>query len=161
MFNAFLKIHGVEGEAVQSDYEGQIALHSFNLGATNPGEQHLGGGGRATGRAKVSDFTASKLTDKASPILFQACCLGKHFPNAQITVCKATGDRQDWFLKYNFDTVFITDLQWAGGGGDDTPLESFSMSFSKIEVTYRSQDIKGNVGEPVVASYDIATGLKA
>lgn len=157
MFNAFLKIEGVKGDAVQDGFEEQIALDSFSLGAANPTEV-MAGGGRSSGKVMVSDFSASKLSDKASPILFQACCLGKHFPNAQVSICKASGERQEVFLTYKFDTVFVADINWSGGGGADSPMETLSLAFNKIEIEHKSQDEKGGLGEPIVASYDIALG---
>ena len=58
-------------------------------------------------------------------------------------------------MTYKFDTVFIADINWAGGG-DETPMETLSLAYSKIEMTYKSQDAKGQLGKPVVASYDIS-----
>jgi type VI secretion system secreted protein Hcp len=155
MFNAFLKIDGVKSEATQAGYEGQIKLDSFSLGATNPVDM-TAGGGRGAGQVEVSTFKVTKLTDKSSPVLFQACCLGKHFKDAVVTICKA-GGAQEPYLTYKFDTVFIADIQWQGGGGDDTPSEDLELAFTKVEMTHKSQDAAGNVGEPIVASYDIGT----
>jgi type VI secretion system Hcp family effector len=154
MFNAFLKIEGVKGEATQEGFKEHIPLDSFSLGASNPVDM-MSGGGRGAGRVSVSTFNAGKMTDKSSPILFQACCVGKHFPNAEVSICKAGGE-QKAFLTYKFDTVFIADINWSGGGGDDTPAETLSLAFSKIEMTHLSQDMKGQLGDPIVASYDIA-----
>lgn len=151
MFNAFLKIEGVESEATQKGFEGQISLDSFNLGASNPVDVQSGGMG--AGKVNLSNFNVSKLTDAASPILFQACCLGKHFPNAVVSICKAGGD-QAVYLEYKFDTVFIANIDWSGGGGDERPTETLSLAFHKVEMTYKKQKVDGTLGSPVVASYD-------
>ena len=153
MFNAFLKIDGVKSEATQKGFEGQIKLNSFELGAHNPVDMSAGGG-RGAGQVEVSTFKIAKLTDKSSPVLFQACCLGKHFKNAVVSICKAGGE-QETYLSYKFDTVFIADIQWNGGGGEDTPEENLELAFSKVEMTHLSQDAAGVLGEPIVASYDI------
>lgn len=154
MFNAFLKIDGVQSEATQKGFEGQIALDSFSLGANNP-LQAVMAGGRGAGKVNLSQFNISKVTDSASPILFQACCLGKHFPKAVVSVCKAGGD-QAVYLEYKFDTVFIADINWSGGGSDERPMESLSLAFNKIEMTYKKQMPDGKLGSPVVASYDVS-----
>jgi type VI secretion system secreted protein Hcp len=153
MFNAFLKIDGVQSDATQKGFEKQIKLNSFSLGANNPVDMSAGGG-RGAGRVSVSTFNVSKLTDKSSPVLFQACCLGKHFKNAVVSICKA-GGQQEAYLTYKFDTVFIASINWSGGGGDDTPAEQLSLAFSKVEMTHKSQDEAGRLVEPIVASYDI------
>lgn len=153
MFNAFLKIDGVKSEATQKGFEGQIKLDSFSLGASNPVDM-TAGGGRGAGQVEVSTFNVSKMTDKSSPVLFQACCLGKHFKNAVVSICKA-GGAQEAYLVYKFDTVFIADIRWNGGGGSDTPSEDLELAFTKVEMTHKSQDATGKLGDPIVASYDI------
>jgi type VI secretion system Hcp family effector len=155
MFNAFLKIAGVESEATQKGFEKQIKLDSFNMGASNPVDMSAGGG-RGAGRASLSTFNVTKMTDKSSPILFQACCLGKHFKDAVVSICKAGGE-QEAFLTYKFDTVFIADISWGGGGGEDTPTEALSLAYTKVVMTHKSQDREGKLGDPIVASYDIET----
>lgn len=154
MFNAFLKIDGVDSEATQKGFEKQIKLASFNLGASNPVDMSAGGG-RGAGQVQLSTFNVTKMTDKSSPILFQACCLGKHFKNAIISICKAGGEQAE-YLTYKFDTVFIADISWGGGGGEDTPSESLSLAYTKVEMTYKEQDASGKVGKPVKAAYDIS-----
>jgi type VI secretion system secreted protein Hcp len=155
MFNAFLKIDGVDSEATQKGFEKQIKLASFNLGASNPVDMSAGGG-RGAGQVQLSTFNVTKMTDKSSPILFQACCLGKHFKNAIISICKAGGEQAE-YLTYKFDTVFIADISWGGGGGEDTPSESLSLAYTKVEMSYKEQDATGKVGTPVRASYNIGT----
>ena len=44
MFNAFLKIEGVEGEATQDKFQKQIPLVGFNLGANNRHDGRCGPG---------------------------------------------------------------------------------------------------------------------
>jgi type VI secretion system secreted protein Hcp len=156
MFNAFLKIAGVESEATQKGFEKQIKLESFHMGASNPVDMSAGGG-RGAGRATLTTFDITKMTDKSSPVLFQACCLGKHFKDAVVSICKAGGE-QEAFLTYKFDTVFIADISWgAGSEGADTPEESLSLAYTKVEMTHLSQDREGKLGDPIVASYDIET----
>jgi type VI secretion system secreted protein Hcp len=154
MFNAFLKIDGVDSEATQKGFEKQIKLGSFNLGASNPVDMSAGGG-RGAGQVSLSTFNVTKMTDKSSPLLFQACCLGKHFKNAIVSICKAGGEQLP-YLEYKFDTVFIADISWGGGGGEDTPSESLSLAYTKVEMSYKEQDAAGKLGKPVRAAYDIS-----
>jgi len=156
MFNAFLKIDGVESEATQKGFEKQIRLDSFNMGASNPVDMSAGGG-RGAGQVSLSTFNVTKMTDKSSPVLFQACCLGKHFKNAVITICKAGGEQLP-YLTYKFDTVYIADISWGGGGGEDTPSESLSLAYTRVEMTYKEQKADGTLANPIKAAYDISLG---
>lgn len=156
-FDTFLKIKGVEGEAMQAKHTGEIEIYSFSWGASNPTTVGSGTGGLSAGKVSVSSFNIMKKTDKTSPVLFNACCNGKHFDDAIVTMNKASGDAgQVPFLKYTFTDVMIESIQWSGStGGDDTPTESLSLAFAKVEIEYQQQDAKGAVGKPVLASWDL------
>lgn len=156
-FDTFLKIKGVEGEAMQAKHVGEIEIFSFSWGASNPTTVGSSSGGLSAGKVSLSSFNIMKKSDKASPILFNACCSGKHFDSAIVTMNKASGDAgQAPFLKYTFTDVMIESVQWSGSsGGDDTPTESVSLAFAKVEIEYQQQDAKGAVGKPVLGSWDL------
>jgi type VI secretion system secreted protein Hcp len=51
--------------------------------------------------------------------------------------------------------VFVDSIQWSGsGGGDDTPMESVSLSFGKVVITYTAQDDKGAKSATKVGQWD-------
>jgi type VI secretion system secreted protein Hcp len=61
-----------------------------------------------------------------------------------------TSSRNRTYLIYKFTEVFVDSMQWSGSqGGDDTPTESVSFSFGKIEWEYYPQDTKGKLGKKV------------
>lgn len=154
-FDAYLKIEGVKGETQREGHAGEIPIFSFSWGANNPTSIGLTGGGGA-GKVNLSSFNFMKKTDAGSAALFQACCTGKHFPKATITLYKAGGEKAVDFLKYDFQEVFVDSIQWSGSsGGDDTPMESCSFAFGRVEMIYSPQNPDGSKkGEPVVGSWD-------
>ena len=160
-FDAFLKIEGVAGETQRAGHKGEIPIFSFSWGANNPTSVGISGGGGA-GKVAISSFSFMKRTDAGSAALFQACCTGKHFPKATVTLYKAGGDKAIDFLKYDFEEVFVEAVQWSGAsGGDDTPTESVSFAFGRVEMTYSPQAADGTkVGKPVVGSWDLRTVTK-
>jgi type VI secretion system secreted protein Hcp len=154
-FDAFLKIDGVNGEATRKGFEKQMEIQSFSWGASNPSTVGAGTGGGA-GKVSVSSFNVMKKTDAASPLLFQACCTGQHYPKAVVTLNKAGGKAAVDFIKYEFEQVYVDSVQWSGAsGGDDTPTESVSFSFGKVAVTYTPQNADGSKGSPAVGSWDL------
>ncbi len=156
-FDTFLKIDGVEGESMQSKHPKEIEIFSFSWGASNPTTVGSHSGGLSAGKVSVSSFNLMKKTDKTSPILFNGCCAGKHYKSAIVTMSKASGEGgQSPFLVYTFTDVMIESIQWSGSsGGDDTPTESLSLAFAKVEIEYQQQDAKGSVGKPVLGSWDL------
>jgi type VI secretion system secreted protein Hcp len=154
-FDAFLKIDGLDGESTRKGFEKQMEIKSFNWGATNPATIGAGGGG--AGKVSVTTFNISKKTDVASPHLFQSCCNGTHYPKAIFTLTRSSGGSPDDFIKYEFEMVYVQSVQWSGATGvDDTPLESVSLAFSKVSITYTAQNPDGTKGSPSVGTWDRA-----
>jgi len=155
-FDAFLNIDGVEGESTRNGFDKQIELLSFSWGASNSATMGSGGGGGGAGKASISSFNCLKATDKASPVLFQGCCAGKHYPKATVTLNKAGGDQAVNYLVYEFENVFIDGIQWSGSsGGDDRPTESLSIAFGKVTISYTPQQDTGSKAGPVRGSWDL------
>lgn len=155
-FDAFLKIDGIDGESIRADFEKQIELLGFSMGAQNTATIGSAGTGGGAGKASVSSFNCIKATDAASPPLFQACCSGKHIPKAVITLRKAGGPAPVDYLKYELEKVYITSFQWNGSSGvDDRPTESLALTFGKVTVTYTPQTDTGATGSPVVGGWDV------
>jgi type VI secretion system secreted protein Hcp len=154
----------VKGEATASDLTppaGWFEIYSFSWGASNPTTVGSGSKGLAAGKVSISSFNVMKKTETSSAALFQACCNGQHFPTAQVVMRKAAGSagKQSVFLKYTFTDVMVESVQWSGSsGGDDTPTESVSFAFAKVEIEYSTQDTV--TGAPTVAgqaSWDVTT----
>ena len=157
-FDAYLKIENVDGEVTAKGMEKTVEIYSFSFGASNPTSvSSSGGAGMSAGKVSLSSFNFMKKLDKSSAPLFQACCTGKHFPKATLSLRKAGGDAgQGVFLEYVLTQVFVDSIQWSGStGGDDTPTESVSFSFSKIETTYFTVDAKGSASKAGQAAWDV------
>jgi type VI secretion system secreted protein Hcp len=132
-FDAFLKIEGIEGESTDNKHKGEIEVLSFHWNVSHPAKG---------GRAKLTDFQVVKNLDKASPLLFEACCSGDHISDALFTARKAGGDKFE-FLKIKLTDVIITSVSPAGSSGGDLPMEQVSFSFGKIEQEVFSLDASG------------------
>lgn len=160
-FDAFLKIKGVDGEATAKGYEKAIELYSFSWGASNPTTIGMGSGGGA-GKVSLSSFNIMKRTDVASAPLFTKCCTGEHLPEVLCVLRKAGGANPLEYLTYKFTEVYVDSIQWSGSsGGDDTPSESVSLTFAKVEVTYKQQDDKGGAAKTIGANWDLRTVSKS
>ena len=149
-FDAFLKINGVPGESTDDKHKDWIEVLSFNFGISRVGEKERGR--PRGGRADLSDFTIVHKVDKASPLLFEACCSGERLPEVMFTVSRAGKDSFD-YLKIGMTDVLISGVQPAGSsGGNDIPLEQVNLNFQKIELEYTPQRPDGTQGAPVKSS---------
>lgn len=161
-FDAFIYFDGagadqLKGETTDKTYSAKKAceIFSFSWGASNPTTVGSQGGGMGAGKVSVSSFNIMKKSDAASPALFLACCNGDHIGTAHVVLRKAGGAPVE-YLTYDFTEVMVESIQWSGSsGGDDTPTESVSLAFGKVEAKYTPQDAKGAKGTPIPFAWDL------
>jgi type VI secretion system secreted protein Hcp len=153
--DAFIKFTDLNGPVTRKGVEKFIEVLSFSFGASNTVIVDPQGG-MSGGKPDVSNLNIMKRADATTPTFFTKCCGGTHFPDATLQVFKSGGAGQAKFLEYKLTKVFVTSYQVsASGGGDDSPVESLSLAFQKIDMNWLSQDDKGAMKNPIIASYDI------
>lgn len=158
-YDTFLKIEtpNVAGESTASGFTGQIEIYSFSWGASQPVTIGSGTTGAGAGKVSLSDFSIMKKQDKASPLLFQACCKGQHYGKFTFTFRKA-GTKPIVYLEFILEEVYVSSYQLSGSsGGDDAPTESVSLAFGKVTYNYYPQLSTGGQDKVVPASYDLRT----
>ena len=155
----FLKIEGVPGESTDSKHKNEIDIESWSWGQTNAGSHSYGGGGGA-GKVAMQDFNFTMRINKASPKLFLACATGQHIKEATLTCRKAGGGQQE-FVTWKFSDLLVSSYTDSGHGtGDELPMDSISLNYSKLEVEYKPQKADGSMEAPVKAGYDLKKNTK-
>jgi type VI secretion system secreted protein Hcp len=154
----FLKIEGVDAESTDNKHKGEIEILSFSWGAAQPGSAGHGGGS-GIGKVQIHDFSFTKYMDKASPKLFEHCATGKHFPTVVLTCRKAGGEQQE-YSKITLKEVIVSSYNHSGSGGATLPTEHLTLNFSSVEMEYKPQDEKGNLGGVVKAGWNKSKNVK-
>jgi type VI secretion system secreted protein Hcp len=147
----FAKLGDIKGESIDDKHKDEIEVLSFSWGVTNAGSPATGGGG--AGKATFRDLAIVHNIDKASPKLLQACATGAHLKEATITHRKA-GRSQQEYLIVKMNDIIVTSVTH-GGAGDQTPSETVSLAFAKVNVEYRPQKADGSLDAGVFFKYDI------
>jgi type VI secretion system secreted protein Hcp len=158
-YDAFLKLDGVTGESTRKGAEGWISIQSFSWGAANPVSLGAGTGGAGSSKVTISTINIIKQADKSSPLLFQKCCAGTHYPTGSLSIRKAGGsDTGMEYMKIEMTEVFVESIQVSGAaGGDDTPTESVSLAFGSIKETYQPQKVDGTPDSAVIGQWNVKT----
>ena len=117
---------------------GRTALITDILGLSfAPGAQAHGTGGGGAGKVSFHDLSITKVLDKSSVTLQQACASGKHFPKVTLVVRKAGGQP---YLEYTLSDVLVASYQLESvGGGDKPPLEQITLNFGALKIKYTQQ----------------------
>lgn len=155
----FIKIGDVKGESADDKHKEEIDVLSWSWGMSQSGTTHMGGGG-GSGKVAVNDLSFTKYVDSATNALFQACCEGKHYPEATLVVRKAGGTPLE-YLKIKMQDLLITSISTGGSGGEDRLTENITLNFAKFTLEYQPQDEKGAAkGGPKTAGWDVAASKK-
>ena len=146
-----IKFDGVEGESTNRDHKGEIDVLSWSWGLS---AEPSGGAGGGAGKASAQDLSFIHLYDKASPGLAKAAASGRAIKQVTLAARRA-GEGQKDFLKITMKEVFITAVQPSSSEGQGV-AESVSVRSRAIAFEYRPTDSKGQLGQPVTFSWDIA-----
>ncbi len=142
MFDAFLKIDGIDGESTDDTHADWIEIDAFSHGLSQPAAGAPSDrGGRTSGRVDHSQFTIVKGLDKASPNIALHCCNGKHIPEVVVELCRASGDKEK-YMEYKLQDVTIASVRPAGNSNGDgaVPKEEVSFAYGRIDWTYVETD---------------------
>jgi type VI secretion system secreted protein Hcp len=153
----FIKIGDIQGESKDKKHGKEIDVLAWSWGMSNSGSAHSGGGAGA-GKVNVQDLSFTKYVDSASPKLMLACCNGKHYDDALLTVRKA-GEKPVEYIKIKLTEVLITSVSTGGSGGEDRLTENVTLNFGKVNYDYIPQDDKGAAGTAIPMSWDISANV--
>jgi type VI secretion system secreted protein Hcp len=154
----FVKIGDIKGESRDDKHKGEIDVLAWSWGMNQTGSGHVGGGA-GTGKVQVNDLSLTKYIDMATPDLMLACCNGKHYPEAKLTVRKA-GENPLEYIVVTMQDVIITGVQTGGSGGEDKLTENVTLNFAKVKVDYTEQTSTGGKGATPKMGWDIEGNKK-
>ena len=150
-FDYFLRLDGIPGESADDKHKGEIDVLSWSWGESQEIAAAPGGGSGA-GKVAMTDLHVSANLSKASPQLLLACASGQRIKSAVLTGRKA-GKAQQEYLTFSLSDVLVTGYQ-TGGATAEAPLDSISLNFAKIELSYREQKADGSLAPPIRVGWD-------
>jgi type VI secretion system secreted protein Hcp len=136
--------------------KGAFECLSIGMGVAQAETTGSGSTGAGAGKAKFEEFTIEKNVDLASVPLYSACAAGAHFPSVCLAIRKAGGSNL-LYLQYIFRMVFVTGINWSGGGGEEAPKETIKFKFGALGIQYVRQLSTGGAGTPVQVMWSNVT----
>ena len=124
-----------------------IPVNDFDLEVDNAVDVASGTTGAGAGKVDFNPLTIHKAVDKASPSLFEACASGRHFTAVQLYLWQSAGPSGTAFLAYEFQTVFITKIDWSGTAGNEAPTETLTMEYGALVIAYKPTDSGSTPGQ--------------
>jgi type VI secretion system secreted protein Hcp len=134
-----------------------IPVTTFELEVDNAAEIGSAAAGAGAGKADFSPLTVGKLVDGASASLFAACAAGRPFAAVQLYLRQPPGPSGNFFLAYEFQTVFITKIDWSGSAGNEVPAEALTMEYGALVIEYKPTISAGSPGQVTQGSWNRVT----
>jgi type VI secretion system secreted protein Hcp len=150
----FLKLGDIKGEALDAKHKDEIDVLAWSWGMSQTGTMPLGSGG-STGKVSIQDLSVTKYVDRATPNLMKACCNGKQYAKALLTVRKAGGDSQVEYVKITMEPVIISSISGGGSQGEERQTENVTLNFGKVKYEYTMQNPDGTAGASIPVTHDI------
>lgn len=144
----FLKLEGINGESRAAGHRGEIDVMAWSWG-----ELQAGGGGGGAGGLDLESLRFRMRPNRASPRLMLACATGQHIPEATLTVRQDSRNAGSDYLQIRLEDVLVSSYQ-PSAAGSRLPVESLSLSYTKVELTYRLVRRNGTLGPPITAEVE-------
>ena len=126
--------NGIKGESTQEGFKEQIAASSLQFGVHRSIGQFTSGH-RETSRPLFSEMVFTKNVDMSTRDILEAATKAKALEMVTISLLRDDGAAGFNYLKYELGDVFISSYSTSSGG--DTPIESVSLNYAKIKMTYK------------------------
>ncbi len=150
----FIKIGDIKGESQAAGHEEEIDVLSWSWGVTRPDTGETGET-RRRGAPQVIDLSISKVLEKATPKLVEACVTGKVFPEATLVVERPGQAGNVKIFEIVLSNVLITADNLTGSV---EAIENVSLNYEEIEMRYFVQNQDGSPGGTVEMSYQVELG---
>ena len=158
MPDIYLKIAGVDGDVTDANFTKHVQVQSMSTGMSNPSSVSVGtqaGSAGGGGKVIMSDIAFTKNCDKASPKLWLKCAKGEHFKDFEFKYVISRGESSDVFKTVKLTDVLVTGFQHSNAKGDGMPMETISLNFAKIEISYKPRKPEGGWEDAMKAGYDL------
>ncbi|WP_347555610.1 type VI secretion system tube protein Hcp [Robbsia sp. KACC 23696] len=153
-----LKLEGVKGNSTKKGFEDTIEIETMAMGVANHGNTDPSNLGRGVGIPTGNTLSLTKRMDMATPTLYQACAQGKSHATATISIVRNVESGANPDMVYTLKNVIVASLGTTAV--DMEGSDSVLLSFSEIEITYKTQGTdaagKGNTS----AKWNFATNNK-
>ncbi|MBB3118100.1 Hcp family type VI secretion system effector [Pseudoduganella violacea] len=160
--DTYLLIDGIRGESADTAHPGWIEITSAHWGVTQPRSATAStAGGHTAERCEHRTLSLSKLADLASPVLMQACSMGKTIPRARLEFMRADGEGiRVKYYEIELENVLIANMEQLVSEGSILH-DAIGLRFSKVKWKYTRQRIDGGAGGNSAGGWNLTSNRVA
>jgi type VI secretion system secreted protein Hcp len=153
----YVEYEGIKGNATAEGYKDHIAVESFQFGVGRGISMESGKmANREATKPSLSEITLSKKADTSAVALFKESVSGSAGKKVKIKFVQTGKDKLVEYMVYELEDVLVSGYS-VSASGDGDPMESISLSYSKLTVTYNDFDKTNKSSNPQRGHYDLTT----
>ncbi|MGM8225548.1 Hcp family type VI secretion system effector [Cellvibrio sp. ARAG 10.3] len=153
----YVEYEGIKGNVTADGYKDHISVNSLQFGVGRGISMEPGNlSNREATRPTISEVTMTKPADTSATALFKEAVTGSSGKKVTIKFVQTGADKVIEFMTYTLEDVLVSGYSVSADGESD-PIESISLSFSKIMVNYNDYDKTNKSANPQRVGYDLTT----
>ena len=157
----YLKFGNVKGNVTADGYKDQIAISEITFGVARSVSMDTGNlSNRESSKPSLSPIEITKKADNSVAALFKEALTGSAGQEAVITFVRTGSGKLQEFMAYKLTNCIISNYH-IKAKGEDEPVETLTLSYSAIEVSYKDHDASNKAGNPQRVSYDVKAAKAA
>ena len=153
----YLEYEGIKGNVTADGYKDHIAVDSVQFGVGRGISMEPGNlSNREATRPSVSEVTLSKKADNSVTAIFKEAVTGSNGKKVVIKFVRTGADKVQQFMDYTLENCLVSGYSMSATS-EGEPMESISLSFSKIMINYNDHDATNKSASPQRVGYDLQT----
>ncbi|MFT7285905.1 MAG: type VI secretion system secreted protein Hcp [Halieaceae bacterium] len=155
----YMKADDIKGGVTADGFKDEVQLSDVNFGMSRPVAGIVGKmSDRGSGTCSFSDVMCTKEVDFSTSMILKSAFEGTGIK--VVLSFMTAGDKPQKYMEVTLIDAIISSHSIGGGGYDDKPVESFGLSFSKVEITFQKFDKQGKNPVPATLGYDLEKAIK-
>jgi type VI secretion system secreted protein Hcp len=156
----YIEWEGIKGNVTADGYKDHLSVNSFSFGVGRGITMETGNcANREATAPSCSEITMTKMMDSSCTSIFLEATSASEGKTVKIKFVQTGTDKVTEYLTYTLTNCMVSGYS-ISAGGDDTPTESISLSYTAIEVKYLNFDGTNKGASPQIVGYDLATAKK-
>ncbi|RKZ70021.1 MAG: Hcp1 family type VI secretion system effector [Gammaproteobacteria bacterium] len=151
----YLEYEGIKGNVTADGYKDHIAVESIQFGVGRGISMEAGNlSNRESTRPSLSEITLTKAADNSVTAIFKEAVTGSAGKKVVIKFVRTGADKVQEYMDYTLENCLVSNYSMSASS-EGEPMESISLSYSKIMINYSDFDKTNKSGNPQRVGYDL------
>ena len=151
----YLEYEGIKGNVTADGYKDHIAVESVQFGVGRGISMEAGNlSNRESTRPSLSEITLTKAADNSVTAIFKEAVTGSAGKKVVIKFVRTGADKVQEYMDYTLENCLVSSYSMSASA-EGEPMESISLSYSKIMINYSDFDKTNKSGSPQRVGYDL------